>query len=186
MECKVWEEKGMLYSSNELSERERAEFSEHLKSCSECSRELEVYYHEKEHLFSGDVFTDSPSAACDAEILRVCSDGRKRVSNANPLPLFFKRAFVSVSFLLVGFVAVGYFTLKTEAPNRRMTVGATSDPAPMVDTPVAPVSETLQALVDEKTDSTESDSSRKNSVNFANTRGNLGVRGVVPVDLQNK
>ncbi len=182
MACSIWEEMGLLYSSGELNVQERQTFLEHVRGCTECTQELDMYQREREHLFSIDVLGEMPSAACDAEILRVCSDGRKRITSLNTLPLFFKKAAISLTLLLIGFIGISYITIRMDSSDQQKTAAGI---VKEVQKNSLPPTETTEAAVTNRSDSI-TDSAKQKSVNFANTRGNLDLNGVYPVDLQNK
>jgi hypothetical protein len=179
----MWDDMGLLYNSGELSEKERQSFSEHLKQCSECSHEVEQYQREKEQFFTIDILGDLPSAACDAEILRVCSDGRKKTTGFNIVSLFIKKSVISMTLLIFGFIAVSSLVVLMESRNNGTTTAISSE-ATSEQKVASNDSEAVQNEV--KDDSVSADSSQKSKVNFANTRGNLDAHGVYPVDLQNK
>jgi len=176
MACNKWEETGLLFSSGELSADEHAEYSAHIAVCSECSEEYTMYTSMQKRFFTAPVLEAQPSAGCDAEIFRVCADGRKKITTLtfSPFAAIFKRTVISLSLFALGFVSVSYVTMKMNNSTMNQTAN------------VAEVN-TLQ-----KTDSagastdSSSDSIIDNSVNYANKRGNMGLKGVVPVDLQNK
>lgn len=178
MACNKWEEMGLLFDSGELNEREKRTFDDHLAQCSECQQELKAYRYEREHFYSAAVLEESPSAACDAEIIRVCSDGRKKVAAFQLFPAFLRKSVVAVALFLVGFSVVGYIQVQQKASSgvalKQTTISA---PASTMIAETAP---------GKKADSTTDSSEQQNPTNYANTRGNLDLNGVYPVDLQNK
>jgi len=182
MECNKWEEYGLLFVSGELEDRERQSFEQHLQECSFCTQERKTYQVEKERFYTEEILGDTPSAACDAEIMRVCSDGRRKVAGVGVMSLFVRKSVVSIMLFALGFVGVGYITLKTGAGNRN-----TGTPTVARETSVAsePVAKADNLTGTAATDSS-SDSSSDKGVNFSKTRGNLDLNGVYPVDLQNK
>jgi hypothetical protein len=181
MECSKWEEMGLLYSSGELTRQERDEFVGHCESCTFCSEEHERYLREKKQLFTGSIFEETPSPECDAEILRVCSDARVRVSSLSAFQIFVKKATLSVALFVLGFAVVGYITLRIDRSSPQNTAAAHEQMEELIAS--HPQIETAETLLpgDSVTDTTP-----KSTVNFARTRGNLDLKGVVPVDLQNK
>ena len=180
MECNKWEEYGLLFTSGELENDERQSFEQHLKACSVCAQEHDAYRSVQNRFFTPETLEDSPSPACDAEILRVCSDGRRKVSGLHPMPLFIRRSVVSVALFVIGFIGVGYITLKTGAGNNR--TGSVP-----VATDSSITSETVAGVTDGAApNDSAADSSSEKGVNYSKTRGNLGLNGVYPVDLQNK
>ena len=177
MECNMWEEMGLLFDSGELNDQERRAFDDHLTQCTGCRNELDAYRYERAHFYAPSVLEDAPSAACDAEIIRVCSDGRKKVASFQLFPVFLRKSVVAVGLLLFGFSMVVFMQVKMKTPSgvaaRQTTISAPASTMMAQTTPA------------QKNDSTI-DSSQQNPVNFANTRGNLDLKGVYPVDLQNK
>jgi len=178
----MWEEMGLLYSSDELNEKERQTFSAHIGECSECAHEWENYQYEQEHFFSINILGDTPSAACDTEILRVCADGRKRVTNLHAIPLFFKKSAISLALFLVGFTVVGYIVFRADVSDLPKTTAGIVNDNKTQPTSATPVSETA---INGRNDSL-ADSAQKNPLNYANQRGNLDLKGVYPVNSENK
>lgn len=181
MACSMWEEVGLLYSSDELSEPEKKTFIEHMQKCSECSSEYEWYLRGKKEFFNDDILCETPSASCDAEILRVCSDGRKKYTGISSLPAFFRKSVVSVTLFLVTFTIAGYLAFQMDS-SRELDV-ASEETTPAVDSMKNNI---LAEKNPAATDDSLSDSIDGNNVNYSKNRGNLNVNGVVPVELQNK
>lgn len=182
MECNKWEEYGLLFTSGELDGRERQSFERHLSECSSCTQEEKLYLMEKERFYTPEILADAPSAACDAEIVRVCSDGRRKVTNMNTMPVFIKRTVLSVALFAIGFIGVGYVTLKSNNGIRKSVAAPTVSESTVVDQAVTEPTVTAGAgPVD-----SAADSSAGSGMNFSKTRGNLDLNGVYPVDLQNK
>ena len=174
MECRKWEEAGLLYSTGELSGKEALDYEAHLRGCEECRKELAGYRSERERFFTPAILGEAPSAEVDAEILRVCSDPRPRIRIAAPalFAAFFRRqVLVPAMLFIVGFISVGYIMMNME--NARH-VGANTTAAVQPQKPAVPV-QTAQADADSLNDSTKG---------FASTRGNLNDKGVIPVDLK--
>jgi len=178
----MWEELGLLYSSEELSEDEKKAFSEHLTQCSKCTEEMKAYQHDKERYFSKEFLEAAPSAKCDAEILRVCSDGRKKMSSFNIFPIFFKKSVISLALFLIGFTVVGYIAFQVDSSKQGTNV---SDNGVTSESNATHLADNADAQNTSQSDSA-ADSSSDSKVNFAKTRGNLNHKGVYPVDLQNK
>ncbi|MGA2508342.1 MAG: zf-HC2 domain-containing protein [Chitinispirillaceae bacterium] len=172
MECRKWEEFGLLYSADELGSTDKQGFEEHLKECEDCRKELFCYRGERERFFTPEILGESPSAKVDAEILRVCSDPRPKIRIATPilLPAFFRKALVPVMLFVIGFISVGYIMMNME--NARQTYRTTA----------AVQQQTLpaQPRVAQKT----ADSAKETDVNYARTRGDLNDKGVFTVDLK--
>lgn len=178
MACNTWEERWLLYGSGELSEQEQADFTAHISNCDACRCELDTYNLEKKSLFAFDVLGENTSEAVDREILRVCSSRRRQVATFTMFPLFFKKTAISVALFLIGFSAVGYVAYKFES-NNIMSASVASQQELQQSSPKVAEATTAKDSAEE---AAESDS----AVNFAKTRGNLDVRGVYPVDLQNR
>ncbi|MBN2189478.1 MAG: hypothetical protein JW699_08485 [Chitinispirillaceae bacterium] len=174
MECRKWEETGLLYSAGELNAQEALDYESHLGECEECRKELSLYRGERERFFTAGVLGEAPSAKVDAEILRVCSDPRPRVRISAPAlftAFFRRRVIVPAMLFIVGFVSVGYIMMNME--NARQMGGSTiaAIQQPKAAAPVV----TVQAVPDSLNDSLKG---------FASTRGNLNDKGVITVDLK--
>ena len=76
MECRKWEDVGLLYSAQELGLSEMKEYESHLAVCSECRSELSLYRQEQKRFFTAEILGEAPSAKVSAGILRVCADQR--------------------------------------------------------------------------------------------------------------
>ncbi|KMQ52873.1 hypothetical protein CHISP_0094 [Chitinispirillum alkaliphilum] len=175
MVCSKWEESGFLYSSGELDQQKAREFEAHLKECSECESELKAYINEKNSLFTADVLGENPSEAVSKEIKRVCASGTKQFTG-NPLfSLIAKKAAVSMLLLIIGFTTVSYIRLNSEqAQSMKSRLTVKNDT----------VRTTANAELVSAQDSALFDSLKRDSnANFSNTRGNMEMQGVVPVDL---
>jgi anti-sigma factor RsiW len=174
MECRKWEETGLLYSAGELDMQEAGEYETHLRECEECRTELSSYRSERERFYTEAVLGVAPSAEIDAEMLRVCSDPRPRIRIAAPAlftAFFRRRVVVPIMLFAAGFISVGYIMMNME--NARQMAARAQPPAPQVQ-----VAEVKEA------DSLKDSLDRDSGVNFARTRGNLNDKGVVTVDLK--
>lgn len=178
MACNTWEERWLLYGSDELSEQEVADFTSHIKNCDACRCELDTYNLEKKSFYTFDILGENTSEAVDREILRVCSSRRRQVATFNLFPIFFKKAAISVALFLIGFSAVGYIAFKVESKRTTFT--------PVVAQKNLQQSSPMVAEPTTAKDSAEESVLSDSAVNFAKTRGNLDLRGVYPVDLQNR
>jgi hypothetical protein len=179
MECRKWEEAGLLYAAGELTAQEVGGFESHLATCGECRMVLECYRREHERFFTAEVLGEAPSAEVDAEILRVCSDPRPRVRIAAPalFAAFFRRqVLVPVMLFIVGFISVGYIMMNVENA-RQMSGTATAAVRPAA---TVAAQQTAQAGTDSLNDSLNGGS----KANYASTRGNLNDKGVITVDLK--
>jgi hypothetical protein len=177
MACSKLEDTALLYSSRELNEADAKSFEQHLETCDECRHEMDLYRKEQKHYYSPEIFSESPSEATNREILRVCSDARKQITNTGFIPLFFKKTVFSMTFFVVGFIVVGYFAMNIEnskQQNQDMALQNTS-----ID------STTLSEADKEKVVSQRNvDSINDTNLYYSKTRGNLDVNGVFPVDLK--
>ena len=174
MECRKWEETGLLYTAGELTAREALDYETHLTTCEECRKELYCYRSEQKRFFTADVLGEAPSVKIDAEILRVCSDPRPKVRIAVPalFAAFLRRqVLVPAMLFIVGFISVGYIMMNMENA-RQMAAHQLQKSAVQT--------MTAQAEPDSLKDSLAGDS----GVNFASTRGNLNDKGVITVDLK--
>jgi len=174
MECRKWVETGLLYTTRELTAQEALDYETHLTACEECRTELDCYRREHERFFTVEVLGEAPSAAIDAEILRVCSDPRPKVRIAAPalFAAFFRRqVLVPAMLFIVGFISVGYIMMNME--NARQMAAHQPQKS-------AVQTMTAQAEPDSLKDSLAGDS----GANFASTRGNLNDKGVITVDLK--
>ncbi|MBD3421196.1 MAG: hypothetical protein GF398_13855 [Chitinivibrionales bacterium] len=113
MECTKWGTDGLLYTSDELTHKQKAAYERHLDKCAYCRKHLADYRVSSQSLFTVEVLGASPSAQTDAEILRVCSSSAKTTS----LGLFsglFRRVAVSALLVVIGFAGAGYFVYLIE------------------------------------------------------------------------
>lgn len=125
MECNHWLEKGLLFTSGELDEKEMEQFNIHLTTCSICKSELELYTHERENYFNLSILEETPSSVVDDEILRVCSKLPIPTSTHIGYISFFKKAFLALLVLVIGFSGGAYFTglkTKSEIKNAENTI----------------------------------------------------------------
>lgn len=183
MECRRWEEAGLLYTAGELGAGEARDFEAHCAACEECRSELISYRREHERFFTAEILGETPSARIDDEILRVCGDPRPRVRIATPFTFasFFRRqALVPAMLFVLGFISVGYIMMNRE--NARQIAGGQAGAAVVAvhqqnSQAAVPVAQTVS-------DSVKDSLSGDSGVNFSRTRGNLNDKGVVTVDLK--
>jgi anti-sigma factor RsiW len=173
MDCRKWEEFGLLYSSGELDGKEARDYEEHLKECEECGKELYLYRREHERFYAAGVLGEAPSPAVDAEILRVCSDPRKQAAAFGFMPAFIRKAVVPALLLVVGFISAGYIMMNMENAGQ-LKAAAEKEKAAVAAQQQQPVPAVAAA-------DSAGDSAKAAAVNFAKTRGNLSGQGVVPV-----
>lgn len=181
MGCIKWEESGLLYSSSELDETEAKNFEEHLGSCEECRDEYQTYQKEKQIFFTSDILCETTSKKIDDEILRVCASGKKMYTNTGFFTPFLKKTLFSVTFFIMGFVVVSYFTINMENADRKKQSLAQHR---SIDES-APMASSSQANVKDH-DSITKDSIKDSNLYYSKTRGNLGTNGVFPVGLKNR
>jgi hypothetical protein len=179
MECRKWEELGLLYSAEELGVQESRDYEEHCTTCDTCRTELSCYRAERARFFSPQILGAAPSAEVDAEILRVCSDPRPKVRIAAPslFPAFLRRAFVPAALFIIGFISVGYIMMNMENARQMKTAAVQVQKATVV------VEQQVAAVPANAADSVK-DSLHNPNLNYARTRGNLNDKGVMPVDLK--
>lgn len=174
MACSNLEETVLLYSSGELSENEKKSFEEHIGGCAECQDEYETYRKEQEKFFTVDMLGEVASGNVDKEIIRVCSDARKKYTGAGLMPVFLKKTIYSLTFFVVGFVVVGFVAMYTG----QQGVGGANVALEkgIVDSTVVGEENAVAKSA--------SDSLNDTSKYFSKNRGNLKINGVVPVDLK--
>jgi anti-sigma factor RsiW len=180
MECPKWEELGLLFSANELPPEETAEYRKHLEVCESCRSEVAIYESERRRFYSTAMLCDAPSAAIDREILRVCSNPRRKAVVLPFFPAFVRKSFVPMTLFLMAFVTVGYIAFNVNNAKQLKSLAAQNQAAPAVQA-VQPVP-AVQAVA------AAADSQNKPitpiTTNFAATRGNLNDKGVITVDLK--
>lgn len=188
MECRRWEETGLLYSVQELNSNDCNDYEEHLKECGECRSELYRYRQEHGRFFTVENLGAAPSPKVDSEILRVCSDCRRSVVVKAPalFPAFFRKAFVPVALFVVGFISVGYIMVNVQdAGQAKSALVKNSNTSTITVTQMAAAAGAVGSTDQAATDSLN-DSLKGNKVNYAKTRGNLSGQGAIPVDLKDK
>ncbi len=175
MECKFWEEQGLLFTSGELDEKEKRVFEDHLHACDTCRDELQIYMTMKQSFFAPHTLEESPSEAVDKEILRVCSAPVRPAAVSTLFATYIKKAVYAALILAVGFAGGAYFIgLKVDTDLQRAEkagIGNEQAPANIATGPGA--SRNVSA------DSADVDSSGQ-----VIKRGDLQSQGVVPVDLK--
>jgi len=178
MECPKWEELGLLFSANELPPDETAEYRKHLEVCASCRSELTIYESERRRFYSTEMLCDAPSAAIDREILRVCSDPRRKAAGMVFFPAFVRKSFVPIMLFLMGFITIGYITFNVNNAKqlKSLAVQNQATHALQVVQPVPAVQAVAEAAADSQNKSI--------TTNFAATRGNLNDKGVITVDLK--
>lgn len=176
MECNYWEEKGLLFTSGELNEEDAKAFNDHLKSCEQCKKELQLYRHEKETFFKPEMFEDAPSAAVDSEILRICSQPIKPTVASTIFTTFVKNVIYALLIFAVGFGGGAYFIANktaSDARNKNLTQQQKIAPSTQI------VSD-QQRSTDPVKDSAESDSTPQIFKRADD------IQDIVPVGVQDK
>ena len=112
MECNKWQQEGLLYVSREMEASQAEEYEKHVQLCEVCRVEIDQHIHDKKTLFSAEMLGESPSEHIDKKIIAACSSMPK-VSRSIPLfsTVWFKRAVISMVFLVFGTGAGVYFTM---------------------------------------------------------------------------
>jgi len=184
MECNKWEELGLLFSANELETNEMHEYKEHLNVCDECRLEYDTYQKERAAYFTVEMLGGAPSKAVDDEILRVCSNAQKKVTQIT-FPFTLKKTVLSAAFFAVGFILVSYISFnvinsKTSEPDLVEKNGAEEIIAneSSSNQSVAQVPVNDSSILD---DAANADDSARY---YSKHRGNLEMNGVVPVELK--
>ena len=109
MECNQWNENGLLFTSGELDDILKNEFSNHLNSCSMCRCEFDTYESEKKVLYNPIHFEETPSESINKEILRVCCKPRNYSFFPIGFQSVFKNTFFAFFVLAIGFGGGVYF-----------------------------------------------------------------------------
>jgi hypothetical protein len=170
MECKQWEEKGLLFTADELDETQVTLFNDHLQVCEGCREELARYRREKKEFLFPAMFEDEPSPAVDAEIIRVCSLPIRPALVSSVFPSFIKNSLAALFILTVGFGSGAYFAgVKIESGIKLAKQNA--------------VTMQKNALVERQEVIKNDSAARSDSLPKVVKRGNLDVKGVIPVDL---
>jgi hypothetical protein len=178
MECRKWEDVGLLYSAQELGPSEVKEYESHLAVCSECRSELSLYRQEQKRFFTEEILGEAPPAKVSAEILRVCADQRSAkvaVAKMSIFPAFFRKALMPVALFVIGFISVGYIMMNLQNAQSMKTASLKA---------AAPGADVATQVAVQNAADTSKDSLHNPKVNFAQTRGNLNDKGVFPVDLK--
>ena len=179
MECSKCEELGLMYCVRSSDELQSPEAQAHLSASEACRKEVEANARMRQSFCAPDLLGALPSAKVDAEIIRVCSDGRKRVAATGVFPVFLRKAIIPVTLFVIGFISVGYIMLNMENAHQIKSASA----ALQVTAPLAAAPH--QALT---TQTAAANDSLKDSLKagFAKNRGNLENSGVITVDLEKK
>jgi hypothetical protein len=116
MECKNWQETGLMYLSGELTREEASQFLEHTSVCDVCKQEVGSYEYLQKTVLSSEIFCEAPSEAIDAKILAACSH-KPMITGMNLFgATWVKRTVYASLFLVFGLGAGVYFAMNYYAP----------------------------------------------------------------------
>lgn len=177
MACTKWQETGLLYTSEELSDKQQRDYESHLGECSECRAELAAYRAEHEVWFTERMLGEEPSEDVSREILRVCSAAKTRTTGVGLFAgLLARPVLAAMLFLIVGLGSGAYIAYHVDNARNIAAQGATD--APILATDTASHSPDVAAF--------SSDSAESDSVADTTPFPDGGGTGIVPVDLQSK
>jgi len=135
MECKNWQETGLMYLSGELTSEEASQFLEHTRVCDVCKHEVASYEYLQKTVLSSEIFCEAPSEAIDAKILAACSY-KPMITGMNLFgTTWVKRTVYASLFLVFGLGAGIYFAMNYYAPVQTDSQTAAAQQA----VPVSPV-----------------------------------------------
>ncbi len=185
MECNKWQQEGLLYVSREMEASQEEEYQEHVQLCEGCRDEIDQYIRDKKTLFSAEMLCESPSEHIDRKIIAACSSMPK-VSRSITLfsTVWFKKAVISMVFLIFGTGAGVYFTMNyyNAATNNNAVASHKTPPAPAVasDSRVA-LAKNHDLMLSNKKDSLK----QKETIPLVNhPRPDAPQQGIVTVDLK--
>ena len=166
MECKRWEEEGLLYSSEELNGTEKAEYEVHMASCGFCEQELASYRSLQKLTGSLEEDTDPE---IDRIVMRLCTKA-VRPSAFSALSGWAVKIGVPVMFIVAGFSGGMYLAALGGSGSTKTTVIQTAivSKSPMVSQP--PLAQKV-------------DSSADTSLPRRQKLNNITGQDVVPVNL---
>jgi anti-sigma factor RsiW len=178
MECNKFEERGLLYAAGELGPAEACDYEAHLAVCGACRGETEAYRRERAEIYTADILSERPSPGADAEILRRCSNARKKpaafakfmfinIKKYAPLPVF-----LMLIMALVG----GYLSYHAMTADK---LRAKYDSGGVAGAKIAALPEKAAAEDFALSDSTAA--AADTAAPVPGTRGNMALEGVVTV-----
>jgi anti-sigma factor RsiW len=180
MACTEWENTGLLYTSGELSNDKRISFEQHIAQCDECREEARLYEQERARLYQPAILGELPSAAVDAEIMRVCGNARKPLTGFALVTSFISRPVAAVLFLAIGIGTGTYVAYHVDnARTMAASMPAVSAPESLSVALSDSAARREQAALAARDDSLVTDSMADTPL--TNFPGNNA--GVVPVDL---
>jgi len=142
MECKNWQETGLMYLAGELTSEEASQFLEHTCACDVCKNEVASYEYLQKNVLSSEIFCEAPSEALDAKILAVCSQ-KPMITGMNLFgTTWVKRTVYASLFLVFGLGAGVYFAMNYYAPvqtDSQASVAKQAVPASAVPAATTPV-----------------------------------------------
>jgi hypothetical protein len=140
MECNKWDENGLLYITNELSQPVTSEFEQHLKICQCCSDELNQYSLEKKQFFTTAILCETTPEHLDKKIISLCSKPMIPTTIGLFSMQWVKRAVFSTLVFALGVGAGGYFTFAYYQSKTSSAYAQIKNTAPSPSTAAAPVS----------------------------------------------
>jgi hypothetical protein len=187
MECNKWQEEGLLYVSREMNALQAKEYEKHVQLCDVCRNEIDQYILDKKALFSADILCESPSEAVDKKIITACSYMPK---TSRSITLFstvwFKRAVISMVFLVFGTGAGIYFTMNyyNATTNGTALASHKTPSAPAVASgnqgSLGSLAKSQDSALSNKKDSLK----QKETAPFVNRQHSTPQQGMVTVDLK--
>jgi hypothetical protein len=185
MECNKWQEEGLLYVSKEMDALQASEYGKHVQLCNACRVEIDQYLLDKKTLFSLDMLCESPSEEIDKKIIAACSQALKVTRGVTLFSsVWFKRAIISMVFLVFGTGAGLYFTVNYyNATTSGNTLASHKTFVPEV----ASADHVTHGSLTNKDSAlaVKKDSLKKEAVPFFNRqRQNAPQQGIVTVDLK--
>jgi hypothetical protein len=182
MECNQWNEKGLLFTANELNEKDASDYRAHLEICDFCKKELHVYEQERKTLFAPEIFEETPSAAIDKEIIRVCSNPVKSKTTTFILPAFIKNTIYAILVLAIGFGGGTYYMgvlIASKAKKQDSNIAKTEK--------IPQESEIVTKSVDVAANKEQViDSSSKSEDTLIKRENEIPVKGIIPVELKDE
>ena len=177
MVCNQWEEKGLLFTADELNDAETADYKVHLETCNFCRNELDVYNREKATLFAPGMFEEAPSAAVDKEILRICSTPVKPTVTTFMIPAFIKNTIYAILVLAVGFGGGTYYMgvrIASKAKNQDSNI--------VKNEKSTQESEVVAKSVDVATNEAQANDSSKSTDTLIKRENEIPAKGIITVN----
>lgn len=178
MECKHWNEHGLLYMSNELDVETKDAFELHIRECVICKDEVVVYNNLKEKYFVPELLEESPTRETDDEIIRVCSHNKIRPTYT---PFIFStrlhQVVTSLVLLFIGFGIGSYYISNIKSSSVVSSINN--------ETPIIKNSTVENGGVAFKSSEGKNDTTVKNddSIGVKIQKGNLTGNGIITVNI---